>query len=70
VGHCLVDLPAEVLVLLLLDGLKGLLWKARVIHVIDEDPRCMKDELMEGHRVGRNGFQQTWLVPRKYMREM
>jgi hypothetical protein len=57
-------------VLLLLDGLKGLLWKARVIHVIDEGPRCMKDELKEVRRVGKNGFQRTWLVPRKYMREM
>jgi hypothetical protein len=43
---------------------------AHVIHVIDEDPRCTKGELMEGRREGRIGFQQTWLVPRKYKREM
>jgi hypothetical protein len=43
---------------------------AHAIHVIDEGPRYTKGELMEGRRGGRSGSQRTWLVPRKYKREM
>jgi hypothetical protein len=43
---------------------------AHVIHVIDEDPRCTKGELMEEHRGGRSGFQQTWLAPKRCMQGM